>query len=281
VGTRKGTTLGRIKNTISLAKASWQVLLSDKELMLLPVMSTIASIIIAATFFLPIVLSETEGGPVVYAISLLVYFLLSFVVIYFNTALVAAAYERLAGGDPTLGSALAEANRHLPVILGWSAVSATVSMILKQLEERAGIIGAIVGRIAGLAWTLVTFLVIPVFVIEGLGVMDSIKRSAEIFKSTWGENMAANVGFGILGFLAMLPLILLVFLGAAAGSGAVLGVTVGLAVLGAILISVTMATLSGIFQTALYMYATMGEVPGPFVGTNLAGAFRPKRRGLR
>ena len=247
--------------------------------MLLPVMSTIASIIIAATFFLPIVLSEMEGGPVVYAISLLVYFLLSFVVIYFNTALVAAAYERLAGGDPTLGSSLTEANRHLPAILGWSGVSATVSMILKQLEERAGIIGAIVGRIAGLAWTLVTFLVIPVFVIEGLGVMDSIKRSADIFKRTWGENMAANVGFGLLGFLAMLPLILLVVLGAAAGSGVVLGVTVGLAVIGAILISITMATLSGIFQTALYMYATMGEVPGPFAGTDLAGAFRPKRRG--
>ena len=222
--------MGRIKNTIELAKASWNVLLADKELMLLPVMSSIASMVIAATFFLPIVLTQSEGGPIVYLTTFVAYFVLSFVVIYFNTALVAAAYERLAGGDPTLKSALSEANRHLPVILGWSGVSATVSMVLKQLEERAGFIGVIVARLAGLAWTLVTFLVIPVFVIEGLGVVDAIKRSAEIFKETWGENMVANVGFGLLGFEAMLPLILVVFLGATAGNSVVLGIAISVAV---------------------------------------------------
>ncbi|MDH3309014.1 MAG: DUF6159 family protein, partial [Acidimicrobiia bacterium] len=206
------------------------------------------------------------------------YFVLSFVVIFFNTALVSAAHERLAGGDPTLGSALRAATGHLPAILGWSLISATVSAILKAIEERAGFIGALVASLAGLAWTLVTYLVIPIYVVEGLGVIDSIKRSAELFKRTWGENVAASVGFGLLGFIAFLPLALIVFLGVASGVTAVIVTTIVIAVVALILVSITLSTLSGIFQTALYLYATSGVVPDAFAGTNLATAFRPKRR---
>ena len=53
-------------------------------------------------------------------------------------------------------------------------------------------LGRIVIGLVGLAWTLVTFLVIPVFVIENLGVRESLSRSASLFKGTWGENVAAQ-----------------------------------------------------------------------------------------
>ncbi len=45
-------------------------------------------------------------------------------------------------------------------------------MVLQAIEERFGIIGTIVARLVGLAWNLVTFLVVPILVLEDLGVGD-------------------------------------------------------------------------------------------------------------
>lgn len=269
--------MGRIKNTMALARASWQVLLADRELVLLPVMSGAAALVMGATFILPVALTSSDG-VLGWVAAAAFYFTTTFVVVFFNTALVSAAHERLGGGDPTVRSALSAAVSHLPAIAGWSAISATVSTILKSLEQRAGFIGSIVASIAGLAWTLVTFLVIPVYVIEGTGVGAAIKRSANLFKQTWGENMVANVGFGLIGFLAVLPFISIAGLALATqvAGVAITGVIVGL--LGILTVSVVMSTLSGIFQTALYMYAATGTIPAAFANTNLPGAFRPKRR---
>lgn len=269
--------MGRIRNTIALAKASWQVLLSDKELIWLPVFSGIAAIIMGATFILPVVLTSSDG-PLGWIAAAAFYFTTSFVVIFFNTALVSAAHERLAGGDPTIKSAIGAAVSHLPAIAAWAAISATVSAILKAIEERAGMVGSLVTSIAGLAWTLVTFMVIPVYVIEGGGVVPAIKRSASLFKATWGENMVANVGFGIIGFLAMLPFILIAILAIVSQVAGLAVAGIIVAVVGVVAVAIVMSTLSGIFQTALYMYASTGTVPTAFASTDLPGAFRPKRR---
>ena len=89
---------------------------------------------------------------------------------------------RLTGGDPTIGSALRGAASRAGKILPWVIVSATVSLILRAIEERAGAIGQIVAGIAGMAWSVVTFLVLPIIVIEGYSVGDAIKGSG----NCWG-----------------------------------------------------------------------------------------------
>ncbi|NQV06663.1 hypothetical protein HQ535_08930, partial [bacterium] len=100
--------MGRISRTIALAKASWNVLKADKELILLPVMSLIATLAVAATFLLPIFLSGNEvaledPGVTGYILLFVAYVTLAFITIFFNAALVHAANERMDGGDPTLG----------------------------------------------------------------------------------------------------------------------------------------------------------------------------------
>ena len=137
-------------------------------------------------------------------------------------------------------------------------------------------LGRIASGIAGLAWTLVTFLVIPIFVVEGLTVGAAVKRSAELFKRTWGENMAAQFGFGILGFLMSLPAILVIVLGAVAGSGVALGIAILVGVVWIVAVAVTLAALNAIFQTALFHYAAGGQTLGPFGHGALATAFRRK-----
>lgn len=272
--------MGRIRTTIELAKASWEVLKADKELIALPVISAIASIVVALSFVIPLGFLEgtEEVGTGEYIVLGALYLALAFVTIFFNTALVHAANERLSGGDPTLRSAIAGAAKHIPQIFVWALISATVSVILRSLQERAGLLGRIVIGLVGLAWTLVTFLVIPVYVVEDVGAVDSIKRSAQLFKRTWGENVAAQVGFGLIGFLAAIPLIFIAGVGIAAG-GAAAAVLVIVAVVGIAVVSAVLAALNGIFQTALYHYASAGTTPGDYFNdSNFAHAFTPRNR---
>ncbi len=274
--------MGRISRTFELAKASWQVLKADKELVLLPVFSLIATIAVAASFLAPIILQGDaaaldEPSGMTYVLLFVAYVVLAFITIFFNAALVHAANERLDGGDPTVGSALRGAMMRVGRILPWAIVSATVSVILQAIRERGGFISQIAASIAGLAWSLVTFLVLPVLVIENIGVVDAIKRSGSLFKRTWGENVAAQVGFGLLGFVVALPAILIAV--AAFALGETIGV-IGLivAVLWILGASMVISALNGIFQTALYRYAAGVGSTGAFGGGELQAAFAPSAR---
>ena len=275
--------MGRIANSFALAKASWRVLRADKELIVLPLMSGAASIIVALSFFVPLFLAQgldvtEDPGPVEYVLLFTMYVVLAYVTIFFNAALVHAAHERLSGGDPTLKSALAGARSRAGRILPWAIVSATVSVVLRAIEQRVGALGRLVVGLVGLAWSLVTFLVLPLIVIEGVGVGDAIRGSKDLFKRTWGENVAAQVGFGLLGFLAVLPGVLIAFVGASVG-GAIAGVAILAAVIWIIGAVAAVAAMSVIFQTALYHFAVDGKVPsGYFSDAAMRSAFAPKRR---
>ncbi len=118
-------------------------------------------------------------------------------------------------GDPTLADGLRAADRHLPSILGYSLIAASVGLILNALQERSRKI--ILGRIAvgmlGMAWTLISFLVVPVLVLEGVGPVAAIQRSTQLLTQTWGEQIASTFGFGAIGFLFSLVGVLMVLAG--------------------------------------------------------------------
>jgi len=278
--------MGRWQRSKQLASASWGVLRQDKELMVLPLISGIASLAIAATFLVPIYLSSqhkdaygtssTSFGPLQFAGMFLMYVVLAYVTIFFRTAVLCGADERMKGGNPSVSSALAGASSHAGKILPWAIVSATVSVILRGIEERAGFVGRIVIGVIGVAWAVVTFLVLPILVFEGLGVTDAVKRSAQMLKSTWGENLIVNGGIGLFGLLLMLPAFVLIGLGAAAGTGPAIAVTVGIAAVWIIAITCWTNAMSSVFQLALYRYATDGQAPAAFAGADLGGAFRQK-----
>jgi hypothetical protein len=274
----------RISRSWTLVKASAAVLRSDKELLLFPVISAFATLLVLATFMVPVLgLKLFEGdtiGPLGAVVGFLFYLCQYFVIFFFNTALVGAAMIRLEGGDPTVADGLRIARSKIGVILGYAAIAATVGLILKAIEERAGTIGRIVIGLVGMAWTLATFLVVPVLVARDVGPLDAVKESVELLKRTWGENVAGNVGiglaFGLLTALVVVAVVALV-IGAAVIGGAKLAIAVG--VLGALAIAfvaVLQAALSGIYSAALYRYAVDGHAPAGFGTGQLENAFRPK-----
>lgn len=263
-----------------LVKASFSVIRSDKELLVFPLLSSLAALLIVATFAVPafaLRLFEDGVGPVGAAFGFLFYLCTYFVTIFFNSALVGAALIRLEGGDPTVADGFAAARSRIGPILGYAAIAATVGMILQALKDKENnFLVRIFASGLGVAWTLATFLVVPVLVAENIGPIDALKRSVELLKRTWGENAIGNVGigfaFGLLMFAGIVLAIVLVV--ASALVSIELAIAVGvLAVLALVLLGIVQTALASIYSAALYRYAMAGEAPAGFEGTALASAF--------
>lgn len=266
-----------------LVKASASVLRSDKELMLFPILSGLATLAVLATFLVPMfalrIFEEGMGiGGAVFGF--LFYFCQYSVIIFFNCALVGATMIRLDGGDPTLADGFAAAKSRLPAIFGYAAIAATVGVLLQALKGKDNnIIVRLIGSGLGVAWTLATFLVVPVLVSRDIGPIDALKQSIALLKRTWGENAIGNVGigaaFGLVTFAAVLIGIALTVL--AAQASLALAIVVGaLCVLGVLLLGIYQAALTAIYSAALYRYAMSHETPAGFEGVHLERAFVPK-----
>src|SRR5262245_22771845 len=195
----------RLSNSWELVKASAAVLRADKELVVFPIVSAIGTLIVTATFALPLFLAgmfdsmyvDGKGfQPLGMAVAFLFYLTQYFVIFFANTALVGAAMIRLQGGDPTVGDGFQIALRRIGPIFGYALISATVGMILRAIAERAGFIGRIVISLIGLAWNLATYLVVPILAVEDVGPIEAIKRSTALLKRTWGEQVVGNAGLG-------------------------------------------------------------------------------------
>ncbi|RDZ26068.1 DUF6159 family protein [Lysobacter silvisoli] len=266
-----------------LVKASAGVLRSDKELMLFPILSGAATLVVLATFLIPMfALRVFENGVGVGGVvfGFLFYFCQYSVIIFFNCALVGAAMIRLDGGDPTLRDGINAAKSRLPAILGYAAIAATVGLILQSLKDRDNnFLVRMIGAGLGAAWTLATFLVVPVLVSQDVGPIEALKRSIALLKKTWGENAIGNVGIGAVFGLIMLLVVLagvgLTYLAAQASVGLAVAVAAVFVTL-MLLLGVYQAALSGIYSAALYRYAHDGQAPEAFRALQLESAFRTK-----
>lgn len=269
-----------IGHTFSLIKTSWRVLMKDRELILFPVMSGIALLVVlgvfgaigAATGALTRLNSGAAGGPDA-VLGVVMFIAAYFVVIFFNAALISAAMERLRGGDPNVGYGLSHASGHILSLFGWAIIAAVVAIIFSLIRgrNRNNIFAQIFADLLETGWHMITFFVVPIIVNEGTGPIASMKRSTQLFTATWGRQLTANFGFGILYFLALLAAGAIAFLFFAIFP--LLGLVVGV-VLFALAIG-TVQALEGIFKAALYDYAR-GERPLEFAEEDLRSAYRPQ-----
>jgi hypothetical protein len=280
----------RLSNSFALAQSSWQVLRMDKKLIIFPILSGLGCFLVLLTFALPFLarpqwlnfLNDVgDGGkvpPWVYAVLFLYYFCNYFVVIFCNAALISCALIRFNGGEPTVGDGLQAAASRLPQILAWALVSATVGLLLKVIENAHEKAGAIISSLLGLAWTVLTFFVLPVLVVEKVGPFEAISRSMAILRRTWGEALIGRAGIGFFLFLLALPGIALLAIGAFACTKVVaLGLAlVALAVAWFVLLGAVGSALHGIFLAALYQYAANDQVPEGFDRRAMKHAFQQK-----
>ena len=201
------------------------------------------------------------------------------VIFYCNSALVGAAMIRLKGGDPTVRDGFRIASQHVGAIIGYALIASTVGMILRWLSEK-GILGRIVASLFGLAWNVATYLAVPVLVMENVGPIDAVKRSTQLLKKTWGEQIVGNLGigviFGLIALLLCLIFIPAIVVAASTGSAAIIFAVILMFVLAFLIISLIGSALNGIYTAAVYRFATEGNAGTYFEAGLVENAFRAK-----
>jgi hypothetical protein len=266
-------------NTLKLLRISMDVLLRERDLIYFPMLSSIALIFVLAYVFIALsaggavdrIANGAEFHTADFVFIGIAYFGASFVIVYFNTALVAAAHYRLMGGAPDFRFGLEAANDRLGAIFVWSAISGTVGVLLRQLANNHGIVGRVAGFIVEALWAWATFMVVPVMVVESATPLEAMRRSTELFKETWGRQLVANFGFGVVYFVltvvAVAPAVLIYL----ATSSLVLPIAVGawIYIFGGSMVR----SLEAVFAVALYNYATSGHGDGVFPDEFLRDAY--------
>lgn len=302
--------MGRFALTRALMGASWQILKKDQEIVIFPLLSMICCLLVMASFVLPwlpdinyqpltniqslsfwqpmiekiqslgdaiggggdrsFILSVKNNSSYYMAIFFLFYLCNYFVIVFFNSAIVACVAIRMQGGNPTVADGFRAAFGLLPFIAGWVLLSATVGVVLRHIEDRSSIIGSLVAGFLGLAWTLASFLAVPVMVVEKVDPVTALKKSAILLKKTWGENLISAVSFGIIFSILGIPAYLFVISGIWAGLG--LLICIGGAAIYLIILAMIQSSLQTIFQASLYFYARNGEGPAGFPQELLANS---------
>lgn len=277
---------GRISRGWALAKRSFAVLRADRSLVVFPVVSGIATLGAAIVIFGPataIYASSGRSNVVLIVAGIIAAYVLTFIAVFFNTALAAAAAQSLAGRDTSFTDGFSAARGRLSTILQWSLVQATVGLLLNAIENYLGdsLPGRIISGMINFAWGAATFFVVPVIALEGLRPKDAFHRSVSVLKDRWGEGVVGSVSVsGVVLLIALIPLIVfggsgLALMGSAPAAGAAL---LAIAIVLFLVAMIVAGTLNAIFRVALYQFATQGQVAGGFESGELQAAFAPKRR---
>jgi hypothetical protein len=268
--------MGRIGRSFQLVGQSYRILMQDKELMVLPLISGVIMVaaiaVVALGFDVSMARIERHGADT-YLPLFLLYVVTYAIGIFFQAAVVAGASERMRGGDPTVTSALAAAWRRIGPILMWAIVAATVGVVIRMIHDRVGFLGRFVAVFLGAAWSLATFFIVPVLVLEEQSIPDSFRRSLSVFRQTWGETVVGGTSLGAASVCGWLTLV------AATG---LLSMAIGVAAvavfaIGAVFLMIFFSALQGVYVASLYRFATDGVAAGVDPAL-MRQAFVPKNR---
>lgn len=283
----------RMRNGWALSMASFGLLKENKGLVIFPLLSSIASLVVVASFVAPIVgtttgrnifMSEEPGsgvGPML--VMFLLYFCCYFVTLFFNSALVGVTMMHLDGRPYKLSDGLRIAWDRLSLILMWAVIAASVGFALKMIESRSKLVGKIIALILGSAWTAMTYFVVPVLIVERAPAHKAIGRSFSLVKQTWGEGLVANWANGVIVGLGIVAGFSMMFLASLTGDPIIAGLGLLLGVAWMALMVLVSMTLDSITNAVLYVYARTGSSPDGFDDHLLDMAFAGKggEAGLR
>jgi hypothetical protein len=264
----------RLSNGWRMGVDSFRVLKTDKKLLIFPFFSFLSLLLVLASFAIPLWNSKLAqdffddkkalNDPLLYVLLFLFYFLNYFVIIFFNSALITCALIRFNGGEPTIRDGLGAAMSRLPHIFAWALVSATVGMILKMIEQSHEKAGQFISGLLGMAWSVLTYFVVPVLVVEKVGPIKAFTRSCSLIKQTWGEALGARFGIGLILLLFFVVALLPAILGILTGNmtAALIGIFISLVLI--FIESLVSAAVQVIITAALYQYAAYRTVPRQF-----------------
>lgn len=279
-----------------VTKLTFDVIREDKELILFPILSGIFSLLFIIAMIFPFVISSIAEGITKNSLTssamLIVYFIiylgLAFIATFFNVCVVYTAKTRFKGKNATFGESIKFAFSKLNLILAWSLLAATIGLILRILDsvaEKSEGIGRWVMHgivsLLGAAWSIITIFVVPGMVYNNLGPINAIKKSVQVLKKTWGESLIKYFALGLTQFLFIIAGIIITIILLILGSGAgIVGIifAIIIAVLYFVAVITIFSVANTVFNTALYVYAETGKVPGKYTKDIMSNAFASRKR---
>jgi hypothetical protein len=283
----------KISRSWSLAGQCWEVLKEDPKLLIFPLLSSIALLVLLGSFALPVFAlyhglqpataegSTTHTSRLLFYITTYAFYVVSYtVMMFFNSALISVALKRLDGESASISEGFQAALGNLPAILGYALIAATVGTILRAIEERVGLIGRIVVAIIGAGWTLATAMTLPVLIEENVGPVEAISRSLDLLKRNWGENLIGNggisLGIAVIAIPAVIIAAFIMLTAVATKAPATMILGMLFFALTIITLGLVSTTLHTIYTAALYRFATGSKENSGIDGDLLAAAFRQK-----
>jgi len=251
----------RLSNGWTIAMNSFKLLKQNKQLIIFPILSSIALLLVLGSFVTLMLASvgwnadaipdPAQAGSIV--IMFLYYLVNYFVIVFFNMSLIHCTHLYFKGEEPSIEDGIKFSVSRLGPIFMWSILAATVGTILRLLQENFGTVGRIVVGLIGIVWSIATFFVVPVIAYENVGPIDAFKKSAQLMKEKWGERLGAGFSFGLVylvGFLVLGGGLFLI--------GSIFNPLIGvvLAVLGVLLVSAVVSAAKTIFISAVYHNVT-------------------------
>lgn len=267
----------------NIAMSSFKVLKAKKELIIFPILSGIAIMLVMASFAVAVFSREgwdpenniEQFNTTLYYLLLFGFYLVNyFVVVFFNTALVHCTRLYFQGEEVTVRAGLQFALSRIGVIFSWAFFSATIGLLLKVIQENVGVVGKIITGLVGVVWSIATFFVVPIIAYENVGPLEAVKRSSRIMKEKWGESLGANFSFGLIQLVAMivvgLPLFLLGYM-----IHPIAGIA--LAVIGLFIVFSIISAAEMIFVSAVY-HNINGDITKHFDQQQIEDLFSKKEK---
>ncbi len=276
--------MGKIETTLSLMKASWQILKKDRELLLLPVISGICCLSVMVIFIFQGIghgwfkhlgpQATREQKNIAYLLIFLFYYCNYLVIIFFNAAIIACAVIRMDGGDPTLADGLQAAVNRFPQIAVWALIASTVGFLLGMVESNSRRWRGFIASILGIAWTMVSYFAIPLIVVEKTNPLIALDRSLFLMHNTWGEQVVGNFSFGLIFTLFSLPVLPLILIMNRYWGTHLLLPIFACAIIYFIVLGIFQSALQNIFNAVMYVFARDGKAPEGFSAGQLKEAMQ-------
>ncbi len=291
--------MNKFQRSWLLLKSSLSIIGRNKQLLVFPIVTFVCTAVIALFFLAPPLLRPTgysyfsgqhwqaishslfssnsagPGGqvtltPAAMAYAVFLYFGAMFLATFFNVAFYHEILAALGGEAVSIGRGLKFAFTKLPAILMWTLFAGVVGLLIKLVEERLALVGRIIAKLLGLAWSIAAVFAIPVIVREEHGVnpIAMLQNSAGCIKRTWGEALIAYVGLAFANSIIVLGS--LVALGGAVAISIMASNFWIVAIVGFLWLMVLIAwsyltsIASQVYKGALYLYAAEGVVAEPY-----------------
>ena len=197
----------------------------------------------------------------------LTYMIGSIVVVFWNSAIIASAHERLTGGDPSIMTGIKAAFSRIHIIVLWGIITGTVGLLLRIARDAISnnqkahpavkILAYIVLWLVEVAWWIYTFFIIPMIVLEKKGIGEGLRDGRALFGKTWGENVVSGLG---IGFMSIIGIVISVIIGFLVMSfSPIAGIIIMITMIGLTILLCNTAEV--VVVAALYEYAKTGKMP--------------------